>query len=324
MELSYDNKCSEGSLHQLSKQIASLEYFGILEIDDMFKHTLLPAICQATQLKGLGLCMVNEELIQPLMDVLPQFSNLQEIEIHNSILLLPLHSLSNISYLRISDYNTEDTTLCCYLFKLLNNNINTLRGVKLWYLDRIGIRSWTELLCCIQLCSKLVEIGVSFSSIESADVTLWCSAVSKCKSLVRLYFFKLTLYDRGLKSICEGLVSHPAIRRIIVERCKQTSVCCKYLMYLIPTLSQLENLEVDELSKPDNKPLEKLLRTADEWGIIYNFEINKLGIQSTSSEETSSTEKAYSSGEDITAKETDSSSSGEYVIAEDTNPNDTL
>ena len=259
MGLAYGNKYSGDSLHQLSKQIATLDFVRIQDFDQKMRDVILPAVYLATQLKGLSLIAVDGYSLQYLLDVLPKFPNLQEIDIPNSNLLVPIHSLSGVTHLRLFDYATQDPNLCYYLLELLNNSKNTLRGMQLWQLDKIGIRSWTAFLGRVQLCNRLVEIQLGLTSIETDDVTHWSSAVSKCTSLVSLYFYKLTLYDRGFISLCEGLVYHPVIRYITICCCNHTSVCCEYLMYLIPTISQLESMTVDNLYTPDDKPLEELM-----------------------------------------------------------------
>ena len=55
MYLSFANKYPEESLHQISKQLASIDYLGMQDVDLKNIYTLLPAIFQATQLKGLYL-----------------------------------------------------------------------------------------------------------------------------------------------------------------------------------------------------------------------------------------------------------------------------
>ena len=119
----WDNKYSDKVLQQLTK------------------HTLVPALCQATQLKVLHLYRIPTKYHQDLTAMLPQFSELDEIGFYDYSMLPPISKLTNLTYLQIPDDNTEDTTLSVYLLQLINGSRHTLRGMALCSLQRIGLNS---------------------------------------------------------------------------------------------------------------------------------------------------------------------------------------
>ena len=105
---------------------------------------LVLGLCQATQLKGL---QIMESLdycyFQFLKDVLPQFSNLQEISICNSAMLPAISELSNLTYLSVMiDRRTQDRSLHINLSQLIFYNRTTIRCLKTHNLDKIGLRGW--------------------------------------------------------------------------------------------------------------------------------------------------------------------------------------
>ena len=164
--------------------------------------------------------------------------------------------------LQIRNSITEDTTLSVYLLRIINGNRHSLSGM-LWYLHRIGFNNWSLLLSCLEFCTNLVQLKLWYITLPTNDVTHWSRAVNKMKLLVELEFLTVSLYDRGLLSLCEGLIYHPAIRRIMLLGCNLTSLSCDPLTHLIPTLSQMETLRVNGISEPDGDPILLLKESAD-------------------------------------------------------------
>ena len=265
----WDNKYSENVLQQLTKQLSAIQNLYVMG-SELSSDTLVSALCQATQLKVLCLDDIPTKYLQDFIAMLPQFSQLQEIGIDNYSLLPPISKLTNLTYLQIQD-DIKDTTISVYQLQLINGNRHTLRGMKLHYLQRIGLNNWSEFLNCLELCTSLVQLRLWNTSLPTDDVTHWCSAVNKLKLLVELLFWDITLYDTGLMSLCQGLVYHPAIRSIWLYECMNTSLSCDALTHLIPTVSHLEILTVNNLSEPDGDYILLLKETADEHSIEHNL-----------------------------------------------------
>ena len=167
----FNNKFSYEFQLQLNDQFSSLEYLYLntpqnvssgkaneLAESGINYDTLLPALCQLTQLRGLYLYDIPNEYIHSLKPVLSQFSNLQEIGLDNSSLLPAISKLTNITYLKIRDSQTEDTTLSGYLTELIYANGDTLKGIELIYLQRFGFKSWGIFLNCLASCTNLVKL----------------------------------------------------------------------------------------------------------------------------------------------------------------------
>ena len=229
--------------------------------------TLVPVLCQATQLRLLHLNNIPNRHIPTLQAVLPQFSQLQEIAFNNNSLLPAISNLSNLTYLKIRDNTPQDTTLSIHLLKIINGNRHSLKGMDFWYLNTIGLNNWSLLLNCLEFCSNLVQLKLCYTILPTNDVTHWSRVFNKMKSLVELQFYDVSLYDTGLLSLCEGLVYHPAIRSLELRNCDLTSLSCDPLTHLIPTVSQMERLTVNGLSKPDEDAILLLKEKADEFSI---------------------------------------------------------
>ena len=261
-----ENKYSYKALQDLINHFSAIQNLFVYE-SRIDYNTMVPALCQATQLRVLHLYKIPSEHIPSLTPVLPQLSKLQEVGFNNSSLLPAISHLSNLTYLQIEDDRTEDTTLCDYLLQIIIGNRHSLKGMELSKLHRIGLNNWSVLLNCLEFCTNLVQLELWKTTLPSYDVTHWSRAVNKMTSLVELEFFDVSLFDTGLLSLCEGLIYHPAIRRLELYGCKLTSPSCDPLTHLIPTISQLETLTVDGLSEPDGYPMLLLKETADEFGI---------------------------------------------------------
>ena len=262
------NESSNNVIKELTNQMSAIQYLSVYESETKY-DTLLPALCQATQLRLLYLYNIPEKHLPTLQAVLPQFSELQEISFNNNSLLPAISNLSNLTYLQIRDYTTEDTTLSVYLLQIINGNRHSLRGMWLLYLNRIGFNNWSFLLNSLEFCTNLVQLKLWDTTLPTNDVTHWSRAVNKMKSLVELEFWDVSLYDTRLLSLCEGLIYHPAIRSLLLYTCNLTSLSCDPLTHLIPTLSQMETLTVWGLSEPDGAPILLLKQTADEFSIEH-------------------------------------------------------
>ena len=262
------NESSNNVIKELTNQMSAIQYLSVYESETKY-DTLLPALCQATQLRLLYLYNIPEKHLPTLQAVLPQFSELQEISFNNNSLLPAISNLSNLTYLQIRDYTTDDTTLSVYLLQIINGNRHSLRGMSLEYLNRIGFNNWILFLNCLEFCTNLVQLKLYDTTLPTNDVTHWSRAVNKMKSLVELEFWDVSLYDTGLLSLCEGLIYHPAIRSLLLYTCNLTSLSCDPLTHLIPTLSQMETLTVWGLSEPDGAPILLLKQTADEFSIEH-------------------------------------------------------
>ena len=217
----FDNQYSNNVRKELTNQMSVIQYLYVWEFETNYYDTLIPALCQATQLRLLHLYDILEEHLPTLQAVLPQFSELQEIAFDNISLLPEISNLSNLTYLRIQNTNlfedyhtTEDTTLSFYLLQIIIGNRHSLKGMWLEYLNRIGFNNWSLFLHCLEFCTNLVQLKLWFTTLPTNDVTHWSRAVNKMKSLVELEFWEVSLYDTGLLSLCEGLIYHPAIRSL--------------------------------------------------------------------------------------------------------------
>ena len=265
----YRNEYSNKVIKELTNQMSAIQYLYVWEFETN-SDTLVPALCQATQLRLLYLYDIPEEHLPTLQAVLPQFSELQEIAFDNNSLLPAISNLSNVTYLQIQDYTTEDTTLSVYLLHIINGNRHSLRGILLLYLNRIGFNNWCLFLNCMEFCTNLVQLKLWFTTPPANDVTYWSRALNKLISLVELEFQHVSLYDPGLLSLCEGLIYHPTIRSLKLKGDSNlTSLSCDPLIHLIPTVSQMETLTVAGLSEPDGAPILLLKQTADEFSIEH-------------------------------------------------------
>ena len=191
----YSNKVIKELIHQMS----AIQYIYVYESQTNY-DTLVPALCQATQLRLLYLDNIPEEHLPTLQAVLPQFSELQEIAFNNNSLLRPISNLSNLTYLLILDY-TEDTTFSAYLLQIINGNRHSLRGMWLCSLDRMGFNNWSLFLNCLEFCTNLAQLKLLSTILPTNDVTNWSRAVNKMKSLVEMVFSSVSLYDTGLLSL---------------------------------------------------------------------------------------------------------------------------
>ena len=262
-----ESECSTELLHQLANSVASSEYLQYLYIDEQRDmDIILPLLTQATQLKGLylnsSLFGENELLLQKL---LPKLTQLTEIEYSDYSLLPHMTYMTGLTYLEM--IFGRNNLLSVNLLQVLNSNHNTLRVVKLWHLEMIGFKRWTEFLSALQCCVNLVKLDLAFTSISLEGIYQWADTLRCLQSLVDLRFLRVTLSDAGLLAVCQGLAKHRCIRRLVVKECEQTSESCEALMNLIPTTRQLEILGVDNLSQPDPVPITALKLVAEDYSI---------------------------------------------------------
>ena len=257
----------------IANQISFLQYLYLHKHDsedETIHNTILPALSNATQLRGIYLYGIPTEYHQQVIHTLSILSELQEISIRTYSLLPHIMHLSRISYLEIRDFGREERDLSDCLIQLIHRNQHTIRVLKLDRLQHIGFKSWNGFLNALQLCVNLVHIYL-MSIPQLDDVTLWSSTLCNLNSLVFLAFIRVELFDPGLISMCEGLIAHPTIKHLEVYNCKQTSESCEALTNLIHTVSYLETLRVNNLSEPDTEPIKILKLTAWEYSIKTNF-----------------------------------------------------
>ena len=273
-----DSKYSNQFIRSIANQISALQYLypkKYYSQDETIYNIILPALSNATQLRGIYLYWIPTEYHQQLIHTLSMLSELQEISFHTYSLLPHIMHLSRISYLEIRDIRREYRDLSDCLIQLIHRNQHTIRVLKLWCLHFIGLKSWNGFLNALHFCVNLLQIKLSFIP-RLDDVTLWSSTLCKLNSLVVLEFFRVELFDTGLISVCEGLIAHPTIKYLFVSHCEQTSDSCEALTNLIHTVSYLEKLEVNNLSKPDTEPIKILKQTAEEYSIETNFFLDEL------------------------------------------------
>ena len=234
-----------------------------------YDYIIVPALCQATQLKVLHLFYIPYDPSQ-LLTTLPNFSNLQEIELEDYYLLPKLTNLSNLTYLKIGKKKISKrrgvSKESASLLQLIFENRNTLRYL---CLDNLAIilTDMGIFLNCIALCTNLVELELNRTDLTTEDITLWSNTVSNMKVLVVLWLLDVWLCDTGFESLCAGLAYHPTIRELRVESAYLTSLSCDPLIHLIPTVTQLEKLYVSCLEEPDEEAQKLLQQTAVEYSI---------------------------------------------------------
>ena len=268
-----DSKYSNQFLQSIANQISALQYLYLNKEpseDETIHNTILPALSNATQLRGIYLYWIPTEYHQQVIHTLSILSELQVISFHTYSLLPHIMHLSRISYLEIKSIRTEYTDLSDCLIQLIHRNQHTIRVLKLWSLEYIGFKSWNGFLNALHFCVNLVQIQLWFIP-QLDDVTLWSSTLCNLNSLVLLEFSFVELFDTGLISVCEGLIAHPTIKYLYVYDCEQTSESCEALTNLIHTVSYLEKLTVNNLSEPDTEPIKILKQTAEEYSILIEL-----------------------------------------------------
>ena len=276
------SKCSTKFQILLANQLSTLEHITLPKSRREFRYIskvsrayaanyniLLPGLCKATQLIGLQLTgSLNANHIQLLIDVLPRFSNIQEISIHDWSLIPALSNISNLTYLKIvCEQGTSEQ--CPYLLQLIFENRNTLKYLYLNNLYNI-LTDMDIFLNCIALCTNLVQLWLFETDQTPEDISLWSNTVNKMKALVVLDLQSVILYDTELESLCAGLAYHTNIRKLEVSYAELTSLSCDTLIQLIPTITQLEELYVSDLRRLDNEAYKLLQQTAKEYSIKLN------------------------------------------------------
>ena len=268
-------KYSNQFLQSIANQTSALQYLYLhtdYSEDETLHSTILPALCNATQLRGIYLHEIPTEYHQQVIHTLSVLSELQEINFHTYSLLPHIMHLTRISYQEIKYVGREDTDLSDCLIQLIHRNQHTIRVLMLDSLEDIGFKSWNGFLNALHFCVNLVQIELRYIFTQLDDVTLWSSTLCNLNSLVLLIFYSVELFDTGLISVCEGLIAHPTIKYLWVFECEQTSESCEALTNLIHTVSCLERLEVDNLSEPDTEPIKILKQTAEEYSIVAYFD----------------------------------------------------
>ena len=273
----HHNKFCNQFIQLIANQLSALQYLYLNKRsseDETMHNTILPALSNATQLRGMYLYYIPIEHHQQVIHTLSILSELQEISFHTYSLLPHIMHLSRILYLEIAGYiEREYTDLSDHLIQLIYGNQHTIKILKLEGLESleyIGFMTWNGFLNALYFCVNLVQIELILIP-QLDDVTLWSSTLCRLKSLVQLSIIGVDLFDEGLISVCEGLVAHPTIKCLYVLDCEQTSKSCNALVNLIHTVSYLETLRVDNLSEPDTEPIKILKQTAEEYSIKTDF-----------------------------------------------------
>ena len=278
------NQYSTKLLEQLAYQVSTLTNSYLYAPRQIFNRetrhfeqsrihseSLVPALFNASQLRVLHLYDIPAKFTRQLIGVLPKLSMLEEVGIDNYALMPPLCELHNLKFIKITDRQTQDLTLRNKMTQLIDGNMQTLKGLKLAYMHRIGFNRWSLLLDSLKLCSSLVQLQLEDISLPLDGVKSWRKVVHNMTSLVDLALWHVTLYDIGLLSLCSGIILHPTIKKLSVQFCKLTSLSCTALMNLILTPTKLEILEVTDLSNPEAEPIKLLKETADLQSIDYSF-----------------------------------------------------
>ena len=158
---------------------------------------------------------------------------------------------------------TDSNTLYINLLQLFFDNRDTLRDVKLYHLQYSGLNSLSIFLNVLSLCTNLVQLDITRLSLPADDTKQWVILGNNLKYLIVLDLNKVTLHDTGLKSLCAGLAYHSNIMKLTVTYAKLTSLSCYTLIKLIPTIMQLETLNVNEIKKPFIDEYKLLQRTTE-------------------------------------------------------------
>ena len=269
----HNSKYSNQFIQSIVNQLSALHYLYLnkhFSEDKTIYNTILPALPNATKLRGIHLYWIPTEYHRQVIDTLSLLSELQEICFHTYSLLPHIMHLSRISFLEITYIARKHTDLSDCLIQLIHRNQHTIRGLQLDSLQYIGIKSWNGFLNALHFCVNLVQIELRIVP-QLDDVTLWSSTLCNLNSLVLLGFSFVKLFDTGLISVCEGLIAHPTIKCLYVYDCEQTSESCEALTNLIHTVSYLERLIVNNLSEPDTEPIKILKQTAWEYSIKTSF-----------------------------------------------------
>ena len=271
----HNTKLSQRRINNLFSKFSSIQYFyyytntkpdwSLQKLIELYKPTN-------------GLYIREEEEIgisyDISPDIFPHFSSLQEIhlEIEDPYSVLPyIQSFFNLTYLGIrpTDFQPVYRAYGDILKHIINRNTNTLRGIKLDYLDSIGIYSWDSILAPIQYCSKLIDLDIRGMITQANAFISTNTTVDYLQSLVRLYLHFISLSSTEVYTLCDGLAYNPVIKEITIELCKLDSTSCIHFIHLIPTLLQLEKLNVarNNLNSPDPSQIAILLQTAKEYSV---------------------------------------------------------
>ena len=204
--------------------------------------------------------------------IFSHLSLLQEIHlrIQDPYSVLPyLQSFHNLTYLGLEPIGKPHfhKAFANVLIQIIYRNSNTLRGIKLDYLDRVGICSWDSILAPIQHCNKLIELHIRYIKPVPKLIISSNTAVGYLQSLSHLYLDRIPLLSTEVYTLCDGLAYNDVIKVVVIIDCGLDSTSCVHFIFLIPTLPQLTKLDVrrNNLSYPDPNQLEILKQTAREY-----------------------------------------------------------
>ena len=262
---------------QITNRFCSLENIFCFAHRQDFLDTIVSHLHLATRLTGLHLFAFSVELLDKLRVLLPSFTNLEELTLHTVVggysnsLLPHFSSFCNLKYLNLNFSHIKLDVNNKHLFlHLLENNSHSLRGLVLYGLEDIGLENWDELLLNLFSCSNLLELGLNDSVLEHNVLELWDRVMSRLVFLTYLELCHISLYDCGMLAVCMGLLYHPSIRCIVVLDCELSSQSCYTVKYLIPTLCELKEINMDDfLAEPDPNGVEVLKRAAEQYSVKH-------------------------------------------------------
>ena len=195
----HGTKLSQKCINNLFSKFSSIQYFYYYYYADT-KHDwsvqkLIEFYKPTNGLYILERIRMSYDISQ---DIFSHFSSLQEIHLKTDdpYSVLPfMQSSSNLTYLSIRPigFLTVYRVYEDILKHIINKNTNTLRGIKLYKLDTIGINSWDSILALIQHCSKLIELEICYIITRANTFISDNTNVDYLQSLVRLYLYFIQL-----------------------------------------------------------------------------------------------------------------------------------
>ena len=290
----YKTKLSQKCINNLFSKFSSIQHFYYNNTYTRPDWSLQKLIELYKPINGLYILEEMRMSYDISPDIFSHFSSLQEIhlETEDAYSILPyIQSFSNLTYLSIQPTGSQERrkgpprppTLSYgpagsppvykayedILKHIINNNTNTLRGIKLDCLDRIEINSWDSILALIQHCSKLIDLEIWYINTRVSTFISDNTTVHYLQSLVRLYLHIIPLTSTEVYTLCDGLAYNPVIKEITIKLCRLDSTSCIHLIHLIPTLPQLEILDVrgNDFNSPDPTQIKILEQTAKEYSV---------------------------------------------------------
>ena len=274
----HETNISKDCITNLFSKFSSIQYF-CYKLENQPNCSVQELLTHHTPSEGLFLFETYSFSFDIPPDIFSLLTSLQEIHLDtaDAYSVLPyLQSFCNLTYLAIepnfvlrryirksfgalqpTGVSPDSESYGDILIQIINRNSNTLRVIKLSSLSSIGIKSWDSILAPIQHCNKLIELEIrtrELSLFDNMDIISRNTSVDYLQSLIRLSLFFITLSSSEVYTLCDGLAYSPVIKEIEFIYCDLYSTSCVHFIHLIPTLPQLERLDVssnNELSYPD-------------------------------------------------------------------------